>query len=127
MPSRSQGAAASCKHLAAYSLEGAKETVSRHGFDAKFSAQDLADTYLPAFKACVEAGAKGLMCAYNSINGVPACASDLMRTAREKWGFDGVVVSDCDAVADIANVHAYTNDQPPATHTPHRSDCRRYE
>jgi len=56
------------------------------------TAQDLADTYQPPFKSCVEEGrASGIMCAYNRVNGIPNCADSnfLSRTARAQWGFDG--------------------------------------
>ena len=56
------------------------------------SLQDLADTYQPPFQSCVEQGkASGIMCAYNRVNGVPACADFnlLSLTARGKWGFNG--------------------------------------
>ena len=50
------------------------------------------------------------MCSYNSINGTPACAhQDLFNgIVRDQWGFDGYVVSDCDAIADIKETHNYT-------------------
>jgi len=54
--------------------------------------QDLEDSFTPPFKSCVEEGrASGLMCSYNRINGVPACASYpfLTQTVRNTWGFDG--------------------------------------
>ena len=76
----------------------------RHHFDAKFQPVDLADTYYPAFKRCVEeAEVSQIMCSYNAVDGIPACVnSDLMRgVLREKWGFDGGLVSDCGALADV--------------------------
>ena len=82
----------------------------RHGFDAKVSEHDLAETYLPAFKAAiVEAKAGSIMCAYNSVNGVPGCASAdlLQKRLREQWGFQGFVVSDCGAIGDIYRGHKY--------------------
>jgi beta-glucosidase-like glycosyl hydrolase len=56
------------------------------------TAQDLADTYNPPFKSCVEeGGASGIMCSYNRVNGVPTCADHnlLTKTARGDWGFNG--------------------------------------
>src|SRR3546814_3897057 len=67
---------------------------------------DLVDTYLPAFRAAItEAKAGSIMCAYNRIDGQPACANDLLlkHYLRGAWGFDGYVVSDCDAVKDISD------------------------
>lgn len=77
---------------------------NRHREDVHPSPRDLAETYLPAFHAAiVEGGAQSVMCAYNSVNGVPACANSelLNQRLREDWGFTGYVVSDCDAVGDI--------------------------
>jgi beta-glucosidase len=77
---------------------------SRHRFDALVSPEDLNDTYLYAFKAAVtEGGADSVMCAYNRVDGSPACASDLLLkdNLRNAWGFKGYVVSDCDSVDDI--------------------------
>ncbi|MEN2785987.1 glycoside hydrolase family 3 C-terminal domain-containing protein [Sphingomonas qilianensis] len=87
------------KHFAVHSGPEA----SRHRDDIRPSAHDLADTYLPAFRATVmEAGAQSVMCAYNAVNGMPACANPalLTDTLRGAWKFNGYVVSDCEAVAD---------------------------
>lgn len=84
---------------------------ARHEFDAVISKHDLADTYLPAFRQTIIDGkAESIMCAYNRVNGAPACASEMLLadTLRKSWNFKGYVVSDCDAVADIANTHHYT-------------------
>ncbi|HVO11783.1 MAG TPA: glycoside hydrolase family 3 C-terminal domain-containing protein [Vicinamibacteria bacterium] len=85
----------------------------RHGFDVKVSPHDLEDTYLPAFRAAVaEAHAQSVMCAYNAVDGRPACASPMLLRdhLREAWRFDGYVVSDCAAVADIATGHGFAPD-----------------
>jgi beta-glucosidase len=78
---------------------------NRHSYDAKnISERDLWETYLPAFEALVkEAGVKEVMCAYNRLEGDPCCGSDqlLQRILREKWGYDGIVVSDCGAISDF--------------------------
>ena len=82
----------------------------RHGFDAKVSPHDLEDTYLPAFRAAVTEGHAGsIMCAYNALDGTPACANGwlLGQRLRRDWGFDGYVVSDCDAVDDMTAFHHY--------------------
>lgn len=89
---------------------------SRHRDDIHPSARDLHDTYLPAFRATVmEGGAGSLMCAYNAIDGAPACANAplLQGILRETWGFDGYVVSDCDAVANIYRAHEHGYTQTP--------------
>ena len=88
------------KHYAVHS--GPEPT--RHVFDAAASERDLRETYLPAFRAAVvEGGAGSVMCAYNRVNGEPACASTklLGEVLRGEWKFGGYVVSDCDAVAEI--------------------------
>lgn len=100
---------ASPKHFAVHS--GPEST--RHSVDVWVSAQDLEDTYLPAFRAAiVDAQAGSIMCAYNRVNGEPACASQslLVKTLRQDWKFGGYVVSDCDAVIDISAHHKYAVD-----------------
>jgi len=83
----------------------------RHKFDAQVSDKDLWETYLPAFEACViEAKAASVMGAYNRTNGEPCCASPtlLQRILRERWGFQGYVVSDCWAIRDFHTQHHVT-------------------
>ncbi|XP_052144217.1 probable beta-D-xylosidase 7 [Oryza glaberrima] len=102
-------ASACCKHFTAYDLENWKG-VTRYAFDAKVTAQDLADTYNPPFRSCVEdGGASGIMCSYNRVNGVPTCADYnlLSKTARGDWRFYGYITSDCDAVSIIHDVQGY--------------------
>ncbi|XP_037415804.1 probable beta-D-xylosidase 7 [Triticum dicoccoides] len=102
-------ASACCKHFTAYDLDNWKG-VTRFAFDAKVTEQDLADTYNPPFKSCVEdGGASGIMCSYNRVNGVPTCADHnlLSKTARGDWSFNGYITSDCDAVAIIHDVQGY--------------------
>jgi len=101
------------KHFAVHS--GPEST--RHGANVFVSPHDLEDTYLPAFRAAiVEAKAGSIMCAYNRIDGQPACASDLLlkEHLRGAWGFKGYVVSDCDAVKDISDNHKYAPDAASA-------------
>src|ERR1700735_1561784 len=94
------------KHFAVHS--GPEPT--RHFADIDVSKHDEMDTYLPAFRAAIVEGKAGsVMCAYNAINGEPACANQylLQDQLRGKWGFQGYVVSDCDAVRDVAANHRY--------------------
>ncbi len=80
----------------------------RHHFDAITTEQDLRETYLPAFEACVrEGGAQSIMGAYNRYQGEACCASQklLVQILRGEWGFDGYVVSDCGAIRDIFENH----------------------
>src|SRR5690242_20296858 len=102
------------KHYAVHS--GPEPT--RHTADVKVSKHDELDTYLPAFRATVTEGKAGsVMCAYNSINGQPACASEflLQNQLREKWKFQGYVVSDCTAIVNIFRDHHFTKTQPEAS------------
>ena len=95
------------KHFAVHS--GPEST--RHSVDIQASRHDMEDTYLPAFRATVMEGkAESVMCAYNSLNGQPACANSalLEEHLRHDWGFQGYVVSDCGAVADIFGGHRYS-------------------
>ena len=85
----------------------------RHGFNVNASPHDLEDTYLPAFRATVVEGhADSVMCAYNAVDGAPACASKflLQDTLRDAWKFQGYVTSDCGAVGDITTGHKFTPD-----------------
>ena len=101
-------AAACAKHFAVHSgPEG-----ERHYFNAVASKQDMYETYLPAFKACVQEGkVEAVMGAYNRTNGEPCCGSKtlLQDILREEWGFEGHVVSDCWAVRDFHENHHVTN------------------
>lgn len=80
----------------------------RHRFNAITSEQDLRETYLPAFEACItEARAYSIMGAYNRYRGEACCASQklLQEILRQEWGFAGYVVSDCGAIRDIFADH----------------------
>jgi beta-glucosidase len=98
---------ATVKHFAVHS--GPEST--RHSADIEVSRHDLEDTYLPAFRSTViDAKAGSVMCAYNSINGQPACANTslLQEHLRQDWGFKGYVVSDCGAIADVSQGHHFS-------------------
>ncbi|XP_013612430.1 PREDICTED: probable beta-D-xylosidase 6 [Brassica oleracea var. oleracea] len=101
---------ACCKHFTAYDLEK-WGNFTRYDFNAVVTEQDMEDTYQPPFQSCIEDGkASCLMCSYNAVNGVPACArQDLLQKARVDWGFKGYITSDCDAVATIFDYQGYTN------------------
>ena len=101
------------KHFAVHS--GPETT--RHRANVDVSTHDLEDTYLPAFRAAVtEAHAQSVMCAYNAIDGAPACANSMLLGdhLRHDWHFDGYVVSDCAAVADVNTGHHYAPDMAHA-------------
>ncbi len=95
---------ATAKHFAVHSGPESE----RHVFDARVDGTDLFGTYLPQFEAAVrDGGADSVMCSYNRVDGLPACASPrlLGDILRERWKFGGYVVSDCGAVGDIYRTH----------------------
>lgn len=100
--------AACVKHFAVHSgPEGL-----RHEFNAVVSKKDMYDTYLPAFKACIqEAHVEAVMGAYNRTNGEPCCGSHtlLIDILRNEFGFKGHVVSDCFAIRDFHEHHKVTS------------------
>jgi beta-glucosidase len=101
------------KHFAVHS--GPEPT--RHTTNVNVSKHDMEDTYLPAFRATVTEGKAGsVMCAYNSINGEPACANTflLQDRLRGAWRFNGYVVSDCGAITDIMSGHHFVKTMPEA-------------
>ena len=78
----------------------------RHSMNVEPSNRDLWETYLPAFKALVKkANVREVMCAYQRFEGKPCCTSDrlLIDILRNKWGYDGLVVTDCDAINNFYN------------------------
>ena len=78
----------------------------RHSMNVEPSNRDLWETYLPAFKALVKKGnVREVMCAYQRFEGKPCCTSDrlLIDILRNKWGYDGLVVTDCDAINNFFN------------------------
>ncbi|KAI1138858.1 glycoside hydrolase family 3 protein [Hypoxylon sp. FL0543] len=109
-------AIATCKHAAGYDLEDTPDNTTRFSFDAKISIQDLADYYLRPFETCTrDAGAGSLMCAYNSVNGVPQCADGWMQQdlIRDYWKWNkttNYITSDCFAldVIQAAAGHNWT-------------------
>jgi beta-glucosidase len=103
-------AAACAKHFAVHS--GPEDV--RHSFNAVVSKQDLYETYLPAFKACVmEAKVEAIMGAYNRTNDEPCCGSKtlLKDILRDTWHFEGHVVSDCWAIKDFHEHHHVTKNK----------------
>ncbi len=110
------------KHFAAHS--GPEK--ARHSFDVQVSERDLRETYLPAFKACVQDGkAASVMSAYDRTNGEASSASStlLIDILREEWGFDGFVVSDCGAVADIYTGHRLVDSAAEAAALAVKNGC----
>ena len=90
---------ACAKHFVAY---GAPQA-GRDYAPVDLSLSTLSEVYLPPFKACVDAGVKTFMSAFNSVNGVPATGNRWLMTdlLRHQWGFQGFVVSDWNAVREL--------------------------
>ena len=111
---------ATCKHYAGYDLE-AWGGVTRHDFDARITPQELAEYYMQPFQQCArDSNVGSIMCSYNRVNGVPACASKyLLETVlRDHWSWtqsNNYVTSDCEAVADVSQNHRYSPDLAAAT------------
>ncbi|CAF0932080.1 unnamed protein product [Rotaria sp. Silwood1] len=101
---------AGCKHFDAHN---GPENIpqSRFSFNVQMSEFDWRSTFLPAFHACVNAGSYGIMCSYNSINGIPSCANNRLLTdiLRRGMNFTGYVVSDDDALVFMNIEHHYVN------------------
>lgn len=101
---------ATLKHYAVHSGPESQ----RHSFDAVVSKQDLYETYLPAFKYCIEkASPSAVMGAYNRTNGEPCCASPTLigEILYKQFKFKGYFLSDCGAINDIHENHHVTNTQ----------------
>jgi beta-glucosidase len=98
--------AACAKH---YAVHSGPEKL-RHTFNAVVSKKDLFETYLPAFKALVDAGVEAVMGAYNRLLDEPCCGSNLLLKdiLRGRWAFKGHVVSDCWAIKDFHEFHKVT-------------------
>lgn len=114
-------ASACSKHFAGHSgPEG-----MRHGFDAIISLKDLHETYLPAFEHTVKNGVTGVMGAYNRTNGEACCAHSylLSKVLRKDWSFDGYVVSDCWAIADICGDHHIVDTKAEAAALALKNSC----
>ncbi len=114
--------AACAKHFAVHS--GPEEL--RHEFDAIATPKDMTETYLPAFEAAVkEAKVESVMGAYNRTNGEPCCGSKalLVDTLKEKWGFEGHIVSDCWAIRDFHTRHMVTSTAPESAALALKNGC----
>lgn len=113
--------AACAKHFAVHS--GPED--QRHSFNAVVSEQDLRETYLPAFRACVKEGVEAVMGAYNRTNGEACCGSKklLVDILRGEWGFGGHVTSDCWALKDFHEFHMVTANQEETVALAMNSGC----
>lgn len=100
---REDSIAATLKHFAAYgSSEG-----GRNGAPVHMGLRELHEIDLWPFRKGVEAGAASVMTAYNEIDGVPCTANRylLQDVLRDDWGFRGMVITDCGAVAQLVGGH----------------------
>ena len=114
---------ATIKHYAVHS--GPEEL--RHCFDACVDEKDLRETYLWAFRYCIEnADPSAVMGAYNRVNGEPCCASKtlLQDILYGEWGFQGYVVSDCGAIRDFHQYHQITADAAESSAWAVNSGCQ---
>lgn len=94
-----KGLATCVKHFAGYGCaEGGRDYNA-----VELSEHTLREYYLPAYKSCIDAGVDMLMPSFNVLNGIPSLANEwLMRDVlRDEWGFDGVVISDYNAVKEL--------------------------
>ena len=108
------------KHYAAY---GAGEA-GRDYNTVDLSERSLRQDYLPAYKACVDAGARLVMPSFNALNGIPSVANKWLmnRILREEWGFSGVVVSDYNAVGELV-AHGIAADHKDAARLAMEAGC----
>jgi beta-glucosidase len=115
-------AMACAKHFAVHS----GSEVARHSFDARPPERDFYEIYLPQFEAAVKEGQVGaVMGAYNRLYGTPCCASPLLLKTllREKWGFQGHVLSDCGAIQDFFYGHEFSPTIEAAAATAVQAGC----
>jgi len=106
--------AACAKHYVVHSGPEA----SRHSFDAEPPMKDFMETYTPAFEALVKEGkVQSVMCAYNRTFGKPCCGSSflLSELLRNRWGFQGYITTDCDAIANFYKHHGAAKDEAEAS------------
>ncbi|MBP3433543.1 MAG: glycoside hydrolase family 3 C-terminal domain-containing protein [Alistipes sp.] len=104
--------AACIKHFVGYgAAEGGRDYNT-----TMISERALRNTYFPAFKACVEAGALTLMTSFNDVDGLPSTGNEwlLRDILREEWGFDGMVVTDWNSSSEMV-AHGFAEDLKHAT------------
>jgi beta-glucosidase len=91
--------AATAKHLGAYGAV----TAGREYNNVDISARTLHEVHLPPFAAAVREGVVAIMPSFNDLGGVPMTAHTaiLRGIVRERWGFDGLIISDFSATAEL--------------------------
>lgn len=115
-----EGIATCVKHFAAY---GGAEA-GRDYNTVELSEHVLREHYLPAYKACIDAGVDMLMPSFNSLNGVPATVNPwlMKKILKDEWNFQGVVISDYNAIGELRN-HGITNDKKVAAKLAFENGC----
>ena len=110
--SKEDAMVACVKHFAGYGAAEAGRDYNR----VDMSMQRFYEEYLPPYEACIKAGARAIMPAFNDINGVPCSVNKWLLTniLREKWRFDGMTVSDANALAECVN-HGIAEDKSDAS------------
>lgn len=108
------------KHFAAYG--GAEAGRDYNTVDV--AERTLREFYLPAYKACIDAGTTMLMPSFNSLNGVPSVANTwlMQKILKEEWGFKGVVISDYNAVGELRS-HGITDNKKDAARLAFENGC----
>ena len=108
------------KHFAAY---GGAEA-GRDYNTVEVSEHTLREFYLPAYKACIDAGTKMLMPGFNALNGIPVTIHPwVMKTIlKDEWSFDGIVISDFNAIGDFVR-HGITNNEKTAARLAFENGC----
>ena len=108
------------KHFAAY---GGAEA-GRDYAQVELSEHILREFYLPAYKACIDAGTEMLMPSFNVLNGVPAVANKwlMQKILRDEWHFDGLVISDYNAIGELKR-HGITEDMKEAARLAFENGC----
>lgn len=108
------------KHFAGYG--GAEAGRDYNTVD--IAERTLREFYFPAYKACIDAGAKLLMPSFNSLNGIPSVANKWLmnKVLREEWGYDGIVISDYNAVGELVT-HGVANDKKEAAKRAFECGC----
>ena len=112
--------AACVKHFAAY---GGAEAGKDYNY-VEISERSLRQFYLPAYKACIDAGVKMLMPSFNDLNGVPSTANSFLmkQILKDEWGFDGLVVSDWAAIHELCK-HGVAEDLREAARLAFDNGC----
>lgn len=112
--------AACVKHFAAY---GGAEA-GRDYNTVELSEHALREFYLPAYKACIDAGAEMVMASFNTLNGIPATVHPwlMQELLRKEWGFDGVVISDFNAIGELLT-HGVAQDRKEAAKLAFQNGC----